>query len=153
MKKLESAIPPPLVAAICALGMWGVSKISQPVELDQTLQIVFIVVLSLTGLLFAASGMLSFKSAQTTVDPLKPHTASSLVTKGVYRITRNPMYIGLTCLLLAWSAYLSAVWSLAGIAVFIGYIQEFQIKPEEKALHNLFGDEYKNYTLRVRRWL
>jgi protein-S-isoprenylcysteine O-methyltransferase Ste14 len=109
--------------------------------------------LVLVGLGFDVAGLLAFRASRTTVNPLRPHRASALVSGGVYRITRNPMYVGLLLLLLAWAVHLAALWPLAVLPLFVLYIGRFQIAPEERALHRLFGDEYRAYVARVRRWL
>jgi len=87
------------------------------------------------------------------MNPIKPDAASSLVTGGVFRVTRNPMYLSLLLYLLAWAAYLSNVLPLLFLPVFVLYIHQFQIKPEERVLSALFGPEYAAYKGRVRRWL
>lgn len=87
------------------------------------------------------------------MNPIRPTATSSLVTSGPFRLTRNPMYLSLGFYLLAWAAYLSSVWALLLVPVFMLYINEFQIKPEERALSSLFGPEYAAYKARVRRWL
>lgn len=76
-----------------------------------------------------------------------------MVTSGVYRISRNPMYMGMVLFLTAWAVYLAAMLPFFGLLAFILYITRFQILPEERALHALFGDEYTAYAARVRRWL
>jgi len=105
------------------------------------------------GLLFGLGGIISFRLAKTTVNPTKPHNASSLVQSGIYKITRNPMYVGLVCVLFSWSAWLGSVYSLPIIVLFMFYMSRFQILPEERALIELFGDEYIEYCLKVKRWL
>jgi protein-S-isoprenylcysteine O-methyltransferase Ste14 len=84
---------------------------------------------------------------------LHPENASALVTYGIYRLSRNPMYCGMAALLLAWAAYLQSPLSVLGIAVFVLYITQFQIKPEERTLEKLFGDAFLRYKSSVRRWL
>lgn len=110
--------------------------------------------LVLVGLSFDLAGLLAFRASRTTVNPLRPERASALVTRGVYRITRNPMYVGMVFLLLAWGVYL-AHWPalLLGPVVYMLYLNRFQIAPEERALLGLFGEEYRTYMARVRRWL
>jgi protein-S-isoprenylcysteine O-methyltransferase Ste14 len=97
--------------------------------------------------------VLSFRRAKTTVNPLKPETSASLVSTGVYSFTRNPMYLGMALVLLAWAAYLASPWALAGPALFALYITRFQIIPEERVLARLFGTSFAEYRKRVRRWL
>ena len=111
------------------------------------------IAIALVGGAFSIAGALAFRRAKTTVNPLRPERASALVTTGVYRITRNPMYVGLLLGLLAWAAGLSSPVSLAGPVAFIMFINRFQIEPEEKALLVKFGPEYETYKSTVRRWL
>ena len=75
------------------------------------------------------------------------------MSDGVYRYTRNPMYVGLACCVLAWGVYLQNFAALLGVVIFIAYMTHFQIKPEERALQEKFGDEYANFKSKVRRWL
>jgi protein-S-isoprenylcysteine O-methyltransferase Ste14 len=91
--------------------------------------------------------------AHTTVNPVHVDQASSIVTNGVYRLTRNPMYVGLALLLTAWAIWLAVPWAFAGPALFGLYIYRFQILPEERAMEAKFGAEYLAYKQRVRRWL
>ena len=105
------------------------------------------------GLFFNFAGGVSFRSAKTTGNPDRPENASSLVTSGIYRITRNPMYVGLLFLLLAWTTWLGSLFGLVIIIVFQLYMPRFQIIPEEKALTGLFAEQYHDYCTHVRRWL
>jgi protein-S-isoprenylcysteine O-methyltransferase Ste14 len=109
--------------------------------------------LAAIGVAVALSGVLAFRRAQTTVNPLKPETSAALVSTGVYSFTRNPMYLGMVLGLFAWAVYLSSVWSLLGPVVFALYITRFQIIPEERVLDRLFGASFAAYKRRVRRWL
>jgi protein-S-isoprenylcysteine O-methyltransferase Ste14 len=111
------------------------------------------IAIALVGVAFSVAGVLAFRRARTTLDPTRPEQASSLVNSGVYRVTRNPMYVGLACVLVAWAVFLSSAWALLGPVAYVLYIGRFQIEPEERALATLFGSEYANYQARVRRWL
>jgi protein-S-isoprenylcysteine O-methyltransferase Ste14 len=153
MKALDNKIPPPIVAAIFALLMWGMAKILPSLEIPTAARIVLTILFLLTGLSICLAGIVAFKRAETTVNPLKPDTASSLVTNGIYQISRNPMYLGLTLLLVAWSVYLLSPGTLLGVGGFVLYINQFQIVPEERAIAALFGQEFVNYQSQVRRWL
>ncbi len=84
---------------------------------------------------------------------MKPEAASTLVCSGVYRVTRNPMYLGLLLVLTGWAVHLSCAWTLIGPLAFKLYIDRFQIAPEERALSGKFGADYSAYATRVRRWL
>lgn len=112
-----------------------------------------VAVLACAGAGLLVAGAMSFRYAGTTVNPLRPQDASSLVTSGVYRMTRNPMYTGLLLMLLAWAVFLSALWSFLVLPVFVLYVTRFQIQPEERMLAVIFGETYREYTNRVRRWL
>jgi protein-S-isoprenylcysteine O-methyltransferase Ste14 len=105
------------------------------------------------GIFFDLAGVISFRRAKTTVNPLKPNTASSLVTSGIYQVTRNPMYVGFVAFLLALASFLGSAWGLILIPVYILYIQHFQIAPEERALTALFKEEFTQYKAKVRPWL
>ena len=95
----------------------------------------------------------SFRRARTTIHPTRPEHSSALVTTGIYQRTRNPMYLALLLWLLAFAALLGKACSLALSAVFVLSIDRFQIRPEERVLHSLFGEEYERYCGRVRRWI
>ena len=153
MKILENKIPPPIIAILFATAMWLSASLSPSFFLATLLHILLVGVPMLTGLFFCAAGILSFKKASTTVNPLKPETASSLVTTGIFQITRNPMYLGVSFILLAWALYLSSALPFLGVLGFIFYINRFQIVPEERALIKIFEPEFVLYQSQVRRWL
>lgn len=111
------------------------------------------IVLAGAGVCIAALGVGRFVRAKTTVDPLDPQRASTLVTTGIYRLTRNPMYLGLLLVLAAWAVYLAHPLPWVVLPLFILLLNRVQIAPEEAALTQLFGDEYRAYQKRVRRWL
>lgn len=105
------------------------------------------------GITFALAGVLSFRKARTTVDPTKPTSSSTIVDSGVYRISRNPMYVGFLFILLGWCVYLSNLIAFVFLPLYILYLNRFQIIPEEHILGTKFGDEYMRYKYSVRRWL
>jgi protein-S-isoprenylcysteine O-methyltransferase Ste14 len=105
------------------------------------------------GILVEAAGAVSFVRARTTVDPLHPSAVSKLVTGGVYRVTRNPMYLGDLLILVGWAVYLATVPALVLVPLFVAYIDRFQISAEERAMEACFGEAYRAYKGRVRRWL
>lgn len=153
MAWLDHKIPPPVIGALVAAGMWSVSAVGPHFEMPQIARYAVIAVLFVAGVGIDLMGLLAFRSSRTTVNPLKPERASAIVTGGVYRVSRNPMYLGMALLLLAWAVYLSALLPFAGPILFILYMTQFQIKPEERALRARFGQAYAAYTARVRRWL
>ena len=151
---LEHKVPPPVVGVVTAAAMWWlVSTIGQVATPGQGLRAWLVGVLVAVGLSIDLAGLLAFRAHRTTFNPLRPERASSLVSTGVYRITRNPMYLGMASLLLAWVLYLGSWLALAGPLAYVLYLNRFQIVPEERALLALFGDEYRQYMARVRRWL
>ena len=153
MKSLELKIPPPAIAALSTAAMWGLSLITPLLDVPLFTRVSAAIALALAGGGFSLAGVISFRRAKTTVNPMKPETATSLVSSGIYRVTRNPMYVGLLLVLIAWAAYLSSAWALLGPVGFVLYISRFQIAPEERALSTLFGSEYIAYQSKVRRWL
>lgn len=153
MAGLELKIPPPLVAILCAAGMWAMAQITEPYVIHPALKWTIVSVFIFIGAAFDIAGLLEFRRSKTTINPLHPEKSSTLVSGGVYQITRNPMYVGMACFLMAWTAYLENSAALLGVAAFMLYITRFQIKPEEKILAQLFGDVFADYQKRVRRWL
>jgi protein-S-isoprenylcysteine O-methyltransferase Ste14 len=152
-RALELRIPPPVVAALAAGAMWGTSFATPLLEAPALIRVVSAGAIALAGAGFTLAGVVSFRGAKTTVNPLKPETASSLVRSGIYRLTRNPMYLGLVIVLVAWAVFLSSAWALLGPLIFVLYMNRFQIAPEERVLAELFGTSYSDYKAGVRRWL
>ena len=153
MEWLEAKIPPPVVAVVIAVAMWGVSRFAPLLHIPSAIRLWAAIAVFVVGIGFSAAGVIAFRRARTTVNPTKPEQASSLVSSGVYRITRNPMYVGLSCALVAWAVFLGSMWALLGPVAFVLYTGRFQIAPEERALEKLFGTEYADYCAKVRRWL
>jgi protein-S-isoprenylcysteine O-methyltransferase Ste14 len=109
--------------------------------------------LMLIGVAICAAAIVSFRRARTTVNPMTPRSTTALVVSGLYRMTRNPMYLGFLLVLLGWALWLSDGLALLGVPAFVLYMNRFQIEPEERVLAELFGSEYAAYQARVRRWL
>ena len=153
MQRLETKVPPPLVALLCGALMAWIDAHTLQLALPAALNWTLIAALALAGIGFDFAGLYAFRRRRTTVNPLHPEKASALVCDGVYRITRNPMYVGMACFLTAWVLYLDAPLAWLGVALFAAYITRFQIIPEERMLARLFGAEFDAYRTRVRRWL
>ena len=151
MKSLENKIPPAVVWLVCALIMKSIAYVLPFVALPH-LPIVALV-MTLIGIGAGIAGILSFYKARTTINPLEPSQATHFVSEGIYKLSRNPMYVGLVCCLVSWAIWLSYLLPWLGVLLFIAYITHFQIIPEERVLRQKFGDEYQNYCLKVRRWL
>jgi protein-S-isoprenylcysteine O-methyltransferase Ste14 len=150
---LELLVPPPLVGLTIAAGMWAAAHVPPVLQLPSAVRLPVAAILVAIGVAVAIGGVMSFRRAKTTVNPLKPETTAALVSTGVYSFTRNPMYLGMVLVLFGWAVYLSSIWSLVGPVIFILYITRFQIVPEERVLDRLFGAAFAQYKKRVRRWL
>jgi protein-S-isoprenylcysteine O-methyltransferase Ste14 len=153
MAFFEHRVPPPVIALVCAAAMWYVGAHTPALGLPGGVRIAAAGLLAAAGLAVMLAGVVSFHRAKTTVNPLKPEAATALVVGGVYRYTRNPMYLGMLLVLLAWATFLAAPAALVGIVAFWLYIERFQILPEERALMAVFGNAFTDYASRVRRWL
>ena len=153
MFTLDHKIPPPVIALIITAIMWGLSSYLPSLSLDIDLHHIPTVTLVFIGVMFDLLGLLAFRRLRTTIDPLNPDKASTLVTSGVYRITRNPMYVGLAILLLSWAVHLAMLCPFVGPILFVLYINRFQVIPEEQAMRRNFDQEFKVYADRVWRWL
>ncbi len=153
MPSLELKIPPPVVALIAAALMWLMAGDIPAIESVASHTIVAVILLATAGAACDVLALASFYRAKTTVNPMRPTATSAMVTGGIYRVTRNPMYVGLVFFLGAWATYLWSWWSLLGPVAFVFYISRFQIAPEEKVLAKKFGDEYLAYMAKVRRWI
>ena len=153
MNSLELKIPPPVVTLALALLMWVTSSVAQPIEVPFALRLGVALALVLVGQSISICAMVAFRRAKTTINPLKASAASSLVSGGVYRFTRNPMYLGLLLTLSAWAVFLSNPVALLFVPLFLLYMNRYQIGPEERVLSALFGAEYATYKKQVRRWL
>lgn len=153
MRAFELKIPPPLVALLVAIAMWSAASFVPLLELPAMVRKSVAIAIALAGAAFDIAGALSFRRARTTINPMKPHSTTVLVNSGIYRVTRNPMYVGLLFILLSWAVFLSSAWTLLGPLAFYLYIGRFQIAPEERVLSELFGNKYVAYKAEVRRWL
>lgn len=153
LPSLERKIPPPVVAIIAAGVMWLLAKEVVVSSYEAPYKVAICSVLIVFGFLVDFAALWLFMKAKTTVNPIKPNKASSLVTGGVYRYTRNPMYIGNLIFLLAWLVWLGSAYGFIGLILYVFYMHQFQIKPEEKALLSLFGNEYSLFCSKVRRWI
>jgi protein-S-isoprenylcysteine O-methyltransferase Ste14 len=153
MQSLELKIPPPIVAVLIAIAMWGVSSIVPVLEVPIQSRLIVASAIAAIGIVVVISGTIAFHQAETTINPMKPESTSSLVSSGIYRFTRNPMYMGLLLVTIAWAVFLSSPLTLLGSLVFFVYISHFQILPEERVLLGIFGDEYSTYQTKVRRWI
>lgn len=150
---MRPLIPPPLIGLLMVLGMWGAARLAPDLGFDFAGRRALGFGLGAIGLVmeFIAAG--AFFRAKTTVNPLAPRKSAALVTSGLYRISRNPMYLGMAILLAGVALYFGNALGPVFLIFFIVLINELQIKPEEAALEEIFGDDYRAYKKRVRRWI
>lgn len=147
---LENRIPPPVVAIGCGVLIY---LLRDHFRIQSKLLLYAAAVIVVASIVVMFLAIREFRRAKTTVNPLKPQTASSLVTRGIFSVSRNPMYLGLLGLLLAWTVFLGAPAGVAGLALFVAWMSLLQIRPEERAMAALFEDDFTRYCSRVRRWL
>jgi protein-S-isoprenylcysteine O-methyltransferase Ste14 len=140
------------VVLLAAALMWGIARFGPRLPAGGTARGVVASLLLLAGIAVAIAGVLHFRRARTTVNPLRPEQATAMVTTGVYRWSRNPMYLGMLLVLAAWAAWLGSLLALAGLPLFVAYMARFQIVPEERALAARFPEEFARYAASVRRW-
>ena len=153
MNALELRKPPAALFLVAMAGMWLAAKFVPVLAVEIPGRRFFVMLLFCLGGIVAVPAIAAFRSARTTVDPRRPDEASRLVVRGVYRFSRNPMYLGLLSLLGAWAFYLSNLLAFGGLALFVLAINRLQIKPEEAAMEARFGDEFRAYRESVRRWI
>lgn len=146
-------IPPVALFLITGLLMWAAAAWMPSWRMALPGRVTLAILLLVTAGAVGIAGVRAFGLARTTVDPLRPGKASVLVTTGIYRRTRNPMYVALAIALLAWAAWLAHPLALPGIPAFVLWMNRFQIAAEERALHALFGTEYDRYCRQVPRWV
>ena len=149
---LELRIQPGIVAFAIALAMRMLSRESGSSP-SRSEHFWILLSCSVLGIVIGSAALYTFRRAGTTIHAERPNRTTKLVTIGVYRYSRNPMYLGLAVLLIAWAIALSNPWSLWGPAVFVVYITRFQILPEERVLTRTFGAAYAEYRRSVRRWI
>ena len=153
LSALELKLSPVMTALVLAAAMWFIARHSAGFPLPAGARWAASLLLVAAGAAVGLAGVRTFRSARTTVNPYRPHASSTLVTSGVYRYTRNPMYLGLMLGLAGWGVCLVNPWSfLLGLA-FVPFMNRFQIRPEERALEQSYGEDFRAYCRKVRRWL
>jgi len=150
---MNPRVPPPVVAAIVGVVMWALARLLEFGRFEFAWQPAVAGVLLVAGLSLMLVAVASLFAARTTVNPLRPSRASSLVTTGLFRLSRNPIYLGDLLVLAAIAVWFGNVINIALLACFAWYINRYQIVPEERALARLFGERYVAYCSRVGRWL
>ena len=148
---MKNTIPPPIVTLICALLIY----LSKPIfpehnfNYSSELSLFFLIF----GFIIILISFQRFKKEKTTINPINIEKASSLVTGGIFKYSRNPMYLGMLLILISIAISFNFYGGMLIVGLFIYFITYFQILPEEKAMLKLFGDDFINYKNKTRRWL
>ena len=148
---MNNKIPPPIVTLFfgCCIYFSRDYFLNVNIQWLSILSYAFFIA-GITALFLA---LRLFKKKETTVNPIKIETASSLVTSGIFYYSRNPMYLGMALILIGLSLKFNLIGGFVFTAFFMLFITYFQIRPEEKAMHEIFGEEFLNYKENVRMWL
>ena len=148
---MNNKIPPPIVTLAFGLMIYFSRNIFPDINniIFYVLSLFFIIL----GPFVLISAVRSFKAKQTTINPININNASSLVTSGVFKYSRNPMYLGMVFILLALSFGFNLVGGILFTSIFIVYITKFQIIPEEAAMKRIFGEDFNRYKNKTRRWI
>ena len=148
---METKIPPPLVTLIFGLSIYFSRELFPTIEIKYSFYVgIFLLLL---GFLILISAVRLFRIDQTTVNPLSPRQATKLVTEGIFKFSRNPMYLGMACVLASLAMFFNIIGGIVCIALFCVYITKFQIVPEEKAMLDLFSEDFNQYKQTTRRWI
>lgn len=153
MSRLELKIPPDVVALLVAGLMWLTSVATPSLVVPPAPRLIAAVALFIAGLALIVVARVAFARAGTTFSPRAPGDSTRLVTSGVYRLSRNPMYVGTLLLLLGLASLLASPVSLALSLTYVVYMDRLQIRPEERLLRARFGPTYDAYAAGVRRWV
>jgi protein-S-isoprenylcysteine O-methyltransferase Ste14 len=153
MKLLELRVPPPALMVVAAPLMWLIARAFPSLDFQLPARRTLALAIALIGLAIAVFAVFQFRRAGTTPNPMKPHESTTLVVTGMYRFSRNPMYLGDVVILAAWALWLANAAAFVLLPVFVAYINRFQIAPEERALESRYGAAYAGYRQAVRRWL
>jgi protein-S-isoprenylcysteine O-methyltransferase Ste14 len=149
---MKPRIPPPVLALLAALLMrWLAGTVPVATLVGGPLRGLGALVAILAAAMMV-SAALQFRRARTTVSPLKPDAATALVTRGVFAYSRNPMYLGLSVILAGWAFWLGALTPWLVLPLFTTAITVLQILPEERALAQLFGQDFASYRRTTDRW-
>jgi protein-S-isoprenylcysteine O-methyltransferase Ste14 len=153
LSALELKMSPVMMTVLLALLMWILARIMPGYAMAPGLRLTLLLAFLGAGAAIGFAGVRAFHRARTTVNPWRPHATTALVLTGIYRRTRNPMYLALLLALAGWGLYLANLYTLPVAFSFVPYMNRFQIRPEERALEQAYGESFVEYCSRVRRWL
>ena len=153
MTALEFKVPPVALTLLFALIMWLTSTYEAPLPFPLPWRRAIAFSVCCAGLVIGLGGVVAFRRAKTTVNPITPEATTTIVTSGLYRFSRNPMYLGLLLVLIGWAIFLSNLLAFALLPLFVLYMNRFQIIPEERVLSSKFAHQFRAYKKTVRRWI
>mgnify|MGYP001160648727 CR=1 FL=1 len=146
--------PPPLIYLGFLLIGWAVERYLLPdlsLGLPDMVRRWGAVILIVVGFMLEGAAAERFRSKRTAIEPWKASTA--LATDGVYRFSRNPIYVGFAVIYAGLAVGMDAPVALALLVPCLVMIDLFVIRREERYLEGKFGEAYRDYVGRVRRWL
>ena len=150
---MDLLIPPPIVTALCAVMTWLVGRFVPLGGFEFPHQRLVAIGLLIAAALLMMVAAAQFLRARTTINPMRPGKASSLMTTGVFAFSRNPIYLADLLVLVGIATWIGHLVGFLPCILFVAYMNRFQIRPEESTLTALFGDDYRRYRERVRRWI
>lgn len=149
---LDTRVPPPVVMLVAGTLAWAGSVAFPAADVVFPGSCLLAIVAVAVGLLLNLYPKLLFRKARTTINPFRPHASTVLLTGGLYRHSRNPMYLGHALILLGLASFLQNWVALLGVPAYMAYVTQFQVKPEERALMASFPKQFKQYKQSTRRW-
>ena len=144
-------IPPPLLVLILVIANYFSSKKIDLIHLPN--QDLISILILLIGILILINPIFKFIKSKTTIDPIKFKKVNKLIISGIYKYSRNPMYLGLLMIVISTSIFFLNIFSITTPLLFYCWINRFQIKREEIFLTEKFGEEYMSYKIKTRRWI
>ena len=144
-------IPPPILVLILVSSNYFSSKKINLINLPN--QDLISIIILLIGILILINPIFKFIKSKTTIDPIKFKKVNKLIISGIYKYSRNPMYLGLLMIVLSTSIFYLNIFSITTPVLFYCWINRFQIKREETFLTEKFGAEYMSYKIKTRRWI
>jgi len=150
---MKPRVPPAIVLLVHFGVAWLLSKYLKSANFSIPGQETIAMLLGIFGCALVIYSMYTLHRANTTVDPIFPEKASSLITTGPFNFSRNPIYLALLIILMAWVIWLGNAVAVLLPVTFVWQLTYFQIKAEEEALTEKFGTVYQEYKLKVRRWI
>ena len=153
MSQLELKLPPLVLCAVFAITIVALAHFVPAANIAFPGHQAVAIASLLFGVTVAVAGVVAFRTGRTTVNPMAPAKATAVVASGIYRWSRNPMYLGMAAALFAVACWRSTLPGYFIVLAFCAHMTKFQIKPEERALLANFGREFSDYLHKVRRWL